>query len=141
MAKYLVTGAAGFIASKTCELLLSAGHTVVGVDNMNDAYDVRLKEWRLARLTGKPGFTMERLDICDKGGLGGLWKRAGPFDAREPLEERRGITPTVPHDAQQAQRGPRRWGLVGLRCRLRIVGHARRTPRNTKRIALHHVHC
>jgi len=41
---YLVTGAAGFIGSKTSDLLLEAGHTVVGVDNMNDAYDVRLKE-------------------------------------------------------------------------------------------------
>ncbi|MGH7162423.1 MAG: NAD-dependent epimerase/dehydratase family protein, partial [Planctomycetota bacterium] len=46
MANYLVTGAAGFIASKVSELLLDGGHRVVGVDNMNDAYDVRLKEWR-----------------------------------------------------------------------------------------------
>ena len=47
---YLVTGAAGFIASKVCEQLLAAGHTVVGVDNLNDYYDVRLKDWRLAQL-------------------------------------------------------------------------------------------
>jgi len=52
MSTYLVTGAAGFIASKVCELLLAAGHTVVGVDNLNDYYDVRLKDWRLARLLG-----------------------------------------------------------------------------------------
>jgi nucleoside-diphosphate-sugar epimerase len=49
---YLVTGAAGFIASRTCELLLEAGHEVVGVDNLNDYYDVRLKDWRLSRLLG-----------------------------------------------------------------------------------------
>ena len=49
---YLVTGAAGFIASRTCELLLEAGHEVVGIDNLNDYYDVRLKDWRLSRLLG-----------------------------------------------------------------------------------------
>ncbi len=49
---YLVTGAAGFIASKVCEFLLADGHTVVGVDNLNDYYDVRLKDWRLSRLLG-----------------------------------------------------------------------------------------
>jgi nucleoside-diphosphate-sugar epimerase len=50
MATYLVTGAAGFIASNVCEQLLAAGHTVVGVDNLNDYYDVRLKDYRLSRL-------------------------------------------------------------------------------------------
>ena len=50
--RYLVTGAAGFIASRTCELLLEAGHEVVGIDNLNDYYDVRLKDWRLSRLLG-----------------------------------------------------------------------------------------
>src|SRR3954466_4834103 len=50
MATYLVTGAAGFIASKVCEQLLAAGHRVVGVDNLNDYYDVRLKDWRLSTL-------------------------------------------------------------------------------------------
>jgi nucleoside-diphosphate-sugar epimerase len=50
--RYLVTGCAGFIASRTCELLLEAGHEVVGIDNLNDYYDVRLKDWRLSRLLG-----------------------------------------------------------------------------------------
>lgn len=49
---YLVTGAAGFIASRVCEMLLAEGHTVVGVDNLNDYYDVRLKDYRLSRLLG-----------------------------------------------------------------------------------------
>ncbi len=52
MSTYLVTGAAGFIAAKVCEQLLAAGHTVVGLDNLNDYYDVRLKEWRVAQLLG-----------------------------------------------------------------------------------------
>jgi UDP-glucuronate 4-epimerase len=50
MSNYLVTGAAGFIASKVCEQLLASGHSVVGIDNLNDYYDVRLKDYRLARL-------------------------------------------------------------------------------------------
>jgi len=52
---YLVTGAAGFIASKVCEFLLADGHTVVGVDNLNDYYDIRLKLYRLGRLARQAG--------------------------------------------------------------------------------------
>ncbi len=63
MAHYLITGVAGFIASRVAELLLDAGHQVVGVDNLNPAYDVRLKAYRLARLQGRPGFTFHRGDI------------------------------------------------------------------------------
>ena len=55
MATYLLTGVAGFIAARVAEFLLAGGHTVVGVDNLNDAYDVRLKQWRLARRGGNPG--------------------------------------------------------------------------------------
>jgi len=74
MATYLVTGAAGFIGSKVAELLLRDGHRVVGVDNLNAAYDVRLKEWRLAQLKPLPGFTFRRLDITDKAGLEDLFR-------------------------------------------------------------------
>ena len=52
--RYLVTGCAGFIASRVCEMLLQSGHAVVGMDVLNDAYDVRLKHWRLAKLLGRP---------------------------------------------------------------------------------------
>ena len=58
---YLVTGVAGFIASKVAEFLLAEGHVVIGVDNLNDAYDVRLKQWRLAQLEGKPGFVSSQM--------------------------------------------------------------------------------
>ena len=71
----LVTGSAGFIASKVCEFLLAEGHTVVGIDNINDAYDVRLKEWRLAQLKGKPGFEFHTLDICDRQSLRDLFEQ------------------------------------------------------------------
>lgn len=65
MTRYAVTGCAGFIASKVAELLLDQGHEVVGIDNLNDAYDPRLKEWRLARLKGRPSFQFHHADITD----------------------------------------------------------------------------
>lgn len=66
MGHYLVTGAAGFIGARTSELLIKDGHHVVGLDNMNDAYDPRMKEYRLHRLQSMPGFTFHKLDISDK---------------------------------------------------------------------------
>lgn len=46
----VVTGAAGFIASKVAEFLLAEGHTVIGIDDMNDSTDVRLKKWRVKKI-------------------------------------------------------------------------------------------
>jgi len=66
MGKYLVTGAAGFIGARTSEMLIQDGHTVVGVDNMNDAYDPRMKEYRLKNLQVLPGFAFHKVDISDK---------------------------------------------------------------------------
>ena len=66
MAHYLVTGAAGFIGSRTSHILLEQGHTVVGIDNVNDAYDPRMKEYRLKKLTAVPGFKFHRRDISEK---------------------------------------------------------------------------
>ncbi len=69
---YLVTGVAGFIASKVAELLLADGHTVVGIDNMNDSYDVRLKEWRIDQIRNYPGFHFHKLSILDRNALQSL---------------------------------------------------------------------
>lgn len=66
MGNYLITGAAGFIGARTSEMLINDGHTVVGVDNMNTAYDLRMKEYRLKRLQALPGFDFHKLDISDK---------------------------------------------------------------------------
>lgn len=66
MAHYLVTGAAGFIGARLSEMLIEMGHAVVGVDNMNDAYDVRMKEYRLRKLQALHGFEFLRDDISDK---------------------------------------------------------------------------
>jgi UDP-glucuronate 4-epimerase len=62
----LVTGAAGFIGYHVAEALLKRGETVIGVDNLNDYYDVRLKEARLERLKARPGFSFKRLDFADR---------------------------------------------------------------------------
>ncbi len=66
MGRVLVTGAAGFIASRVCECLLVEGHEVVGIDNLNDAYDIRLKQWRLEQLQGRPNFVFHPFDICKR---------------------------------------------------------------------------
>ncbi len=82
MGNYLVTGTAGFIASKVAEFLLADGHTVVGVDNLNEAYDVRLKEWRLAQIQDHPCFTFKPLDITDLEAARALFQASDPpFDA------------------------------------------------------------
>ena len=64
--KVLVTGAAGFIGSTLAHKLLDRGDSVLGVDNLNDYYDVTLKQARLARLDVRPGFQIERINISDR---------------------------------------------------------------------------
>lgn len=71
MGHYLVTGAAGFIGARTSEILLEQGHAVTGIDNMNDAYDPRMKEYRLEKLqaicqANRKKFSFHRADISHK---------------------------------------------------------------------------
>ena len=63
MTRFLVTGSAGFIGYHVTERLLARGDEVLGLDNVNDYYDVRLKEARLVRLAGKPNYRFFKLDI------------------------------------------------------------------------------
>ena len=65
----LVTGAAGFIGSHVAARLLDRGDQVIGVDDLNAYYDPKLKQARLAQLTGRNGFRFEKLDIADKGAM------------------------------------------------------------------------
>ena len=70
MSCYFVTGAAGFIGSKVCEFLLRDGHQVVGIDNFDPVYDLRMKEWRLNRFKDHPAFSFYKESICDRGHTG-----------------------------------------------------------------------
>jgi UDP-glucuronate 4-epimerase len=85
----LVTGAAGFIGSQVSDRLLSQGARVLGLDNLNDYYEVSLKEARLARLTGRPGFEFVKADISDRDAIMAL------------SDQRKGLTHVI-HLAAQA---------------------------------------
>ena len=67
--KILVTGAAGFIGSHVAHKLLARGDEVVGLDNLNEFYDVTLKQARLARLTSQAKFRFAKLDLEDQQGM------------------------------------------------------------------------
>jgi UDP-glucuronate 4-epimerase len=75
--KVLVTGAAGFIGMHVAKLLLERDDEVVGVDNLNDYYDIRLKQARLEQLNPYPSFRFERLDIADREAMEKLFKAGG----------------------------------------------------------------
>jgi nucleoside-diphosphate-sugar epimerase len=96
MATYLVTGAAGFIAAKVCEHLLAAKHTVIGVDNLNDYYDVRLKHWRLSQLQAGRGFFFYPLDIENLDALDKIFA-AHRFEAVINLAARAGVRASLKH--------------------------------------------
>lgn len=85
----LLTGCAGFIGFHVAGTLLDRGETVIGIDNLNDYYDVRLKQARLALLTGRDGFTFQKLDISDR-------------DAVLALAEASPAVTTIVHLAAQA---------------------------------------
>ncbi len=96
MKKILVTGCAGFIASKVSELLTAEGNSVVGVDNLNDAYDVRLKDWRMQNILQKlPGFTFVPGDITDLQAMEQLFQQHAPFDGVINLAARAGVRQSV----------------------------------------------
>lgn len=76
--KILVTGSAGFIGSQTCRRLLDAGNDVIGIDNLNSYYDVRLKKARLDRIKDLSGFTDIRMDLEDKDGVADVFSDHRP---------------------------------------------------------------
>ncbi|MCB2384079.1 NAD-dependent epimerase [Shewanella sp. SR1] len=73
--KYLVTGSAGFIGAKVSERLCSLGHEVIGIDNLNDYYDVNLKLARLDLLQTLDNFHFIKLDLADREGIAALFAR------------------------------------------------------------------
>ncbi len=91
--QYLVTGCAGFIGWKVTEFLLEMGHTVIGIDNINTAYDTQVKQWRLQQLEGTPNFQFHRTNICDRTGLQKLFNTS--YDAVINLAARAGVRQSV----------------------------------------------
>jgi nucleoside-diphosphate-sugar epimerase len=88
--RYLVTGCAGFIGSTVAALLLNQEHEVIGIDNLNDAYDVRLKEWRLEQF--------QRLDIADREALQtsiSSMQASNPLDGIVNFAARAGVRQSV----------------------------------------------
>jgi UDP-glucuronate 4-epimerase len=120
--KVLVTGAAGFIGSTLTHRLLDRGDRVVGIDNLNDYYDVRLKQARLDRLKARAGFAFEKLDIVDRKGMAGLFS-AGKFDAVVHLAAQAGVRYSIENPSAYIDAN-----LVGFLhvlegCRHSRVGH------------------
>ena len=87
----LVTGAAGFIGHHVAAALLGRGERVVGIDNLNDYYEVSLKEARLARLQARPGFAFERLDIADRDAVTALFGHEPGIDRIVHLAAHAGV--------------------------------------------------
>jgi UDP-glucuronate 4-epimerase len=118
----LVTGAAGFIGFHLADRLLAGGHTVVGLDNLNQYYDVNLKQARLARLEKHSEFEMVKLDLADRAGMEGLFSRYS-FDCVVNLAAQAGVRYSIedPHAYVDSN-------LVGFvhlleGCRHHQVGH------------------
>lgn len=76
--RVIVTGSAGFIGSHVCLELLKANHIVLGIDNLNDYYDVNLKLSRLERLKPHPQFSFETIDVADAPGIKHVWQAFKP---------------------------------------------------------------
>jgi len=95
VATYIVTGTAGFIGNRVAGMLLDEGHAVHGIDNVNDAYDVALKEWRMRQVDGREGYVFHRIDIRDREALAKVFDAAGEIEAVINLAARAGVRQSV----------------------------------------------
>ncbi len=108
--KYLVTGVAGFIGARVAERLVAAGHQVVGIDNLNDYYDVSLKQARLDKLTDNDLFHFKPLDLADRDGMAQLFAH-GQFNRVIHLGAQAGVRYSITNPFAYADSN-----LIGTLC-------------------------
>lgn len=95
MSNYLISGVAGFIGARVAELLLESGHSVIGIDNMNNAYDVRMKRYRLKKLEKNKAFSFHEMDIASWDEVQNINANVDGFDAVINLAARAGVRSSV----------------------------------------------
>ena len=95
MNTYLVAGAAGFIGSRVCQFLLNGGHKVIGVDNFDPAYDLRLKKWRLKKFFDHDAFIFYKEDIRNRDFLNKVGKKNPEVHAIINLAAKAGVRDSV----------------------------------------------
>ena len=118
----LITGAAGFIGSTLALRLLERGDAVYGIDNLNDYYDVTLKEARLKRCQANSRFTFEKLDIVDRPAMERLFK-TNRFDAVMHLAAQAGVRYSIENPAAYVDANLVGFGNILEGCRHSKVGH------------------
>ena len=96
--RVLITGVAGFIGFTLAQRLLNRGDQVDGIDNLNDYYDVSLKEARLSRLTEQEDFKFARMDIADRSAMANLFKKES-FDVVVNLAAQAGVRYSIENPA------------------------------------------
>ena len=120
--RVLVTGAAGFIGFHTAQALLARGDEVVGVDNINDYYDPKLKDARLAILERERGFRFDKLDIADREAMQGIFDR-DQFGAVVHLAAQAGVRHSISSPHVYVQSNVTGFLHVLEGCRRQRVGH------------------
>jgi len=93
--KIILTGCAGFIGSRVCSILIEQGHSVIGIDNLNEAYDIKLKEYRLNILKNLNNFEFHKTDIMDKEGLLDIFEKNSDADAVINLAAMAGVRASI----------------------------------------------
>lgn len=122
MSAILVTGAAGFVGYHTAQRLLAAGREVVGLDNLNDYYDPRLKHARLERLRAHAGFAFHELDLADAAGMAALFARQR-FACVVHLGAQAGVRYSLQNPEAYVQSNLVGFANVLEQCRRAQVGH------------------